>query len=43
MADEQRPGAVPNDQPVGGAAGPEDDNAPTRPLGSGGDDDADDG
>ncbi len=41
LADEQRPGATPNDQPVGGATGPEDDKAPERPLHSG-DDDADD-
>lgn len=37
LADEQRPGSIPNDQPVGGAAGPEDEKAPDRPLQSGDD------
>jgi hypothetical protein len=42
LADEPRPTAIPNDQPVGGVAGPEDEHAPARPLQSA-QDGADDG
>ena len=31
-ADEARRGAVPDDQPLGGPAGPRDENVPQRPL-----------
>jgi hypothetical protein len=32
LADEAQPGAIPNDQPAGGPTGPEDENAPDRPV-----------
>jgi hypothetical protein len=43
LADDGQRGAVPNDQPAGGAAGPEDEKAPQRPRHSGDDGDDDDG
>ncbi len=41
LADDGQRGAVPNDQPAGGAAGPEDEKAPQRPVRSGDDADED--
>lgn len=32
LADEGRRGATPDDQPLGGSAGPGDENMPARPL-----------
>ncbi len=32
LADAAQPGAIPNDQPAAGPAGPEDERAPARPL-----------
>lgn len=44
LADDGQRGAVPNDQPAGGAAGPEQEKALRRPVQSGDDaDDDDDG
>lgn len=46
LADDGQRGAVPNDQPAGGGAGPEDEQAPQRPVrfgdDGGGDGDGDD-
>ena len=35
LADEGQRGATPDDQPLGGPAGPGDENMPSRPLTSG--------
>jgi hypothetical protein len=32
LADDGRRGPIPDDQPAGGPAGPEDENMPARPL-----------
>ena len=35
LADEGQRGAIPDDQPLGGPVGPEDENMPPRPLAPG--------